>query len=101
MLPPQEIELHKAELQELCRKYGVAELALFGSALRSDFRPDSDLDFLVDFKPDRRVGLFAFNRFRNELGDLFRRRVDLVTKRGLRDETKDSILRSARTIYAG
>ena len=61
-----------------CDRWGVEELALFGSVLRDDFGPDSDIDFLVRFKPGRTPGLFVAAKIRRELANMCRRRVDLV-----------------------
>jgi uncharacterized protein len=98
MLP--EIAKHLPRLRELCQEYQVQELSLFGSALRPDFRPESDLDFLVEFRPEAQIGLFRFAHMQHELEDLFQRRVDLVPKKGLRPFLKDSVLGSAQTVYA-
>jgi predicted nucleotidyltransferase len=68
------------QIAAFCRKWNVSELALFGSVLRDDFRPDSDVDVLVEFEPDARHSLFTFHDMREELVELFDRPVDLVQK---------------------
>lgn len=85
---------------ELCRRYRVRELALFGSVLRDDFRDDSDIDILVEFEPDSGIGLIEYVRLQRELGELFGRRVDLVEKAGLKQLIRQSVLDSAQVLYA-
>lgn len=87
-------------LIRLCRRYQVAELAVFGSALRDDFRADSDIDLLVEFEPDAPRGLFRFVQLQYDLEDLFGRQVDLVPKDGLKPIIRDDVLASAHVIYA-
>ncbi len=87
-------------IREICSRYHVRELSIFGSALRYDFRPDSDVDLLVEFEPDARIGLIEFGQLQQDLETLFARKVDLGTKRSLRPVLRDEILASARTVYA-
>ncbi len=87
-------------LDELCRRYGIKELALFGSVTREDFRSDSDIDILVEFQPGVRNGLFAFVRLQQELEAMLGRPVDLVPKDGLKPVIRDHVIHSSRTIYA-
>ncbi|MBI5719991.1 MAG: nucleotidyltransferase domain-containing protein [Burkholderiales bacterium] len=101
MLP--DIESHRPALAELCRRFAVRRLELFGSAARGDFDPArSDLDFLVDFAPDASVpALAAYFDLKEGLETLFGRRVDLVMPRAVRNPfVQASIDRSRRTIYA-
>lgn len=86
-------------LSEFCKRNGIRELAVFGSATRDDFRPDSDVDLLVEFRNDAKVGLIAYSRMQRKLSDLFRRRVDLIEKDGLKQLIRDSILSQAETLY--
>src|SRR5438094_241908 len=67
------------EIAAVCWHYGIRELAVFGSATRQDLGPESDIDILVDFNPEVRIGLFKFSALSNELESLLGRRVDLVT----------------------
>lgn len=90
----------EAEIAEICRRYQVKELALFGSAARGEFTPDSDIDLLVDFLPQARTSLLRHNAAERELSALLGRKVDLVSKRALRDSLRESILSEARLIYA-
>ena len=71
------------KIVEFCRKWMIRELSLFGSALRDDFRPDSDLDILVTFAGDAEWGLLEHIQMQQELQVLLQRNVDLVSKRGL------------------
>ena len=91
------------KIAEFCRKWNVSELALFGSVLRDDFRPDSDVDVLVTWAPDARISLFDYTPMREELETMFGRRVDLVSKRGVEQSSnwirRRSILESARVVY--
>jgi predicted nucleotidyltransferase len=73
------IEIPEKKLAEFCRTHGIKTLALFGSVLRDDFSPESDVDVLVEFKPGTRIGLIRLGHLENELRDIFGRKVDLNT----------------------
>ena len=94
------IDIPMDVLAELCRRYHVRELAMFGSALRDDFRDDSDIDMLVEYEPDARVGLFEHFDLQRELESLIGRPVDLVPKNGLRPMLRESNLSTTEVIYA-
>ena len=85
-------------IAEFCRRHRVARLSLFGSILRDDFTPQSDLDVLVEFEPACTPG-FAFFLMQDELADMFGRRVDLNTPRSLSRYFRDEVLREARPLY--
>ncbi len=87
-------------LTDLCREFGVVELSVFGSVLRDDFTPQSDIDLLVVFDPHRPVGLFHMLRLQHRLEDLLGRSVDLVPKLGLKPYLRDQVLASAQLVYA-
>ncbi|MFH0880003.1 MAG: nucleotidyltransferase family protein, partial [Lentisphaerota bacterium] len=70
------IEIPQEQIEIFCRTHGIRRLALFGSVLRNDFRPESDIDVLVEFQPGIRVGL-AFIRMQDELSAMLGRKVDL------------------------
>jgi uncharacterized protein len=93
-----EIEVNEAKSADLCRRYHVRELSLFGSAARGEMRPDSDIDLLVEFLPDANVGLLEHAALMLELAQLVGRRVDLVSKRGLKPRIRDSVLADARLV---
>ncbi len=87
-------------LAELCRRWGIRELALFGSALRDDFGPESDIDLLVDFEPGTVLGFKVFELER-ELSEIFGgRRIDLVPRKFLHPRLRQRVLAEAETQYA-
>lgn len=94
------VDIDREGLAEVARRYGIRELALFGSVLRPDFSPESDVDVLVEFQPGRTPGL-GFVTLAEELSALFGgRRVDLVTRQSLHPLLRDEILRSAVVLHA-
>jgi predicted nucleotidyltransferase len=94
------IELDDRRLKELCRRYGVRELSLFGSAARGEARPNSDLDLLVEFLPEAEPGLLDHAGLMLDLAALLGRKVDLVSKNALKPLIRDSILQDSRRLYA-
>ena len=87
-----------------CARWGVTELALFGSAVRDDFGPESDVDLLVSFDPGARRTLFDIVRMEDELRAMFGRNVDLVTRAAIEGSRnpirRNAILESAQVLYA-
>ena len=94
------VRVPQKELNEFCQRYQVKRLALFGSVLRKDFRPESDVDVLVLFSPEARVGLLTLSRMRRELSSLFNRHVDLVPMDGLKPVIREHVLSDIEEIYA-
>lgn len=94
------LERHSRAISEIACEFGVAELCVFGSILRDDFRADSDIDFLVEFQPQQRPSLFTLIRLQHRLEDLLGRRVDLVPKDGLKPAIRASVLATAHRVYA-
>ncbi|HUO10292.1 MAG TPA: nucleotidyltransferase family protein [Phycisphaerae bacterium] len=94
------MDLPLERIAEVCRKYRVRELSVFGSVLREDFRPDSDVDLLVDFLPNHGLGLIDYISCQEELSEVVGRPVDLVQKSGLKRFVKGEVLRTHRVIYA-
>jgi predicted nucleotidyltransferase len=94
------LEVPVQEVARLCRRHGVRELALFGSAARGELRPDSDVDVLVEFEPEARASLFTLFEMEDELAALLGRRVELVSKAGLRPLLREEILPSRVIVYA-
>ena len=84
----------------LCRRYRVRELSLFGSAARGEMRPDSDIDLLVEFLPNAEVGLLEHAGSMLDLQKLLGRKVDLVSKNGLKTAHPGLRARRARLVYA-
>lgn len=93
------IDFDMARLDALCRRYGVARLEVFGSMARGDGDEDSDLDLLYELAPGARLG-WEIEQFEAELGELFGRRVDLVSKRSLHRRLRSAVLADARELYA-
>lgn len=94
------ISLPQKRIAALCRRYKVRQIQLFGSALRENFGPESDLDVLVEFEPNAQIGFIALSRMQRELSELFRRPVDLVPQDGLKPRIREAVLSSAEVIYA-
>lgn len=95
------VPVTQAQIEAFCRKWKIRELALFGSVLRDDFRPDSDIDVLVEFEPDSGHSLFEFYDMEQELRALFGRKVDLVEKGAVRNPyVRQHIRHNRRTVYA-
>jgi len=92
------IEVPEEKLVDFCRRNYIRWLAFFGSVLRDDFRPDSDVDVLVEFEPGHTVGL-AFFGMQDELSELLGRRVDLNTPGCFGPRLRPRILAQAETIY--
>jgi predicted nucleotidyltransferase len=84
---------------EFCQRSSIARLSLFGSVLRDDFTPQSDVDVLVEFEPGSRVGYFLLQDIEDGLSELFGRRVDLNTPASLSKSFRDEVLREARSLY--
>ena len=95
------LEVSSDAIVAFCQKWKITEFALFGSILRDDFRPDSDVDVLVTFAPDEKWSLFDIVRMKEELETIFGREVDFVQKPGLKNPFRRyEILRTKEVIYA-
>jgi uncharacterized protein len=94
-------QVDEVKLSDLCRQYRVRELSFFGSAARGEMRPDSDIDMLVEFLPDANIDLVDYAGLMLDLSHLLGRKVDLVSKRGLKPLIRASVLEQARLLYAG
>lgn len=95
-----QIAMPHEQLADFCRRSRIRWLALFGSVLRDDFRPDSDVDVLVEFEPETQVTLLTLSRLQRELAGILARPVDFVLKDGLKRRIRDSVLASAQVVYA-
>lgn len=97
------LTIPEADLAAFCRANGIRRLSIFGSAVRDDFGPESDVDLLVEFEPGRVPG-FRFVGIAAELSELFGRRVDVLTRRSVERSPnyirRKEILDSAEVIYA-
>ncbi len=98
------IEVDREELAEFCRRNHIRELAFFGSVLRDDFRPDSDVDVLVEYDPEAHVGLFDMIGMEAELAGMLGRPVDLVDRDAVEESPnyirRNEVLRTAEVFYA-
>jgi uncharacterized protein len=92
------IEVPGEELAALCRRHHIRKLALFGSILHGDFRPESDMDVLVEFEPGYNPG-FAFFDIERDLEAIFGHRVDLNTPGFLSPHFRDQVVAEARDVY--
>lgn len=93
--------LPRKKIAEFCKRWSITEFSLFGSVLREDFRPDSDIDVLVSIDPAAQIGLLEIAQMQIELENMFKRPVDLVEKEGLRNPyRRQEILSTAQVIYA-
>jgi predicted nucleotidyltransferase len=92
-----------ADVEAFCQRWDIAELSLFGSVLRNDFRPDSDIDILISYFPEKTKGLLDRVRIKHELEVLFNRNVDVMTRKAIEHSRnkfrRQEILGSAEVIY--
>lgn len=90
-------------LRDFCQRWQVQELWVFGSILRDDFRPDSDIDLLVSFKPGAGWTLIDWNHMENELQEMTGRKVDLVSRKAVESSSnwirRENILNAAEALY--
>src|ERR1017187_6201534 len=93
-------KVDEKKLGEICRHYNVRELCLFGSAVRGEMRAGSDIGVMGEIDPGARVGLLKFESLSEELEALVGRKIDLVTKRGLKAWIRPQVLKEARVVYA-
>lgn len=93
------IEIPKTELAEFCWRNRIRRLSLFGSVLRDDFAPDSDVDVLVEFEPDAHVGMIRLAGVEIELSELLGRRAEMHTVKGLHPHFRDEVLKDAEVQY--
>jgi len=97
------ISIDEEQIHAFCARWHITSFALFGSVLREDFRPDSDVDVLVTFAPDAHITLFTLPKIARELGEILGRKVDLVDRRWVENShnpiRRTEILTTAREIY--
>jgi uncharacterized protein len=94
------IEVDREGLADFCRQRSIRRLSFFGSVLRDDFSPESDVDVLIEFAPQANVGLFEFVTFQRELSELLGRQVDLHTPASLSHLFRERVVSSAEVAYA-
>ena len=93
------IKIPKEKIAEFCKKHHIRKFSLFGSALRDDFTPESDLDILVEFEPGTRIGMIRLAGLEIELGKILGRKVDLNTPGFLSKYYRDKVLAEAAVHY--
>jgi predicted nucleotidyltransferase len=97
------IELPIEKIKDFCDRWQVNEFSLFGSVLRADFRPDSDIDVMIQFDPQAHPTFFTLEQMEAELQTMFERKVDLITRQGVETSRnylrRHEILSSAKVIY--
>jgi predicted nucleotidyltransferase len=94
------IDIPDKQIAAFCQRNQIRRLALFGSVLRDDFGPSSDVDVLVAFEPGARVGFLALGRMQRELSAILGRPVDLVPIEGLKPMVREEVLPRAEVLYA-
>ena len=98
----QNLKIRREEIKDFCRRNHINKLSFFGSVLRDDFRPTSDVDVLVEFEPEHVPGLFSLARMERELSALLgNRKVDLRTPQDLSRYFRDEVIATAEVQYAG
>ena len=93
------IDIPEDKIAEFCKRNGIQRLSLFGSVLRDDFTPESDVDVLVEFKPGRTPGLAFFGSIPDDLSEILGRRVDINTPQCLSPYFRQKVLEEAEVIY--
>ena len=97
---PERVSITKDQIADFCQKNHITRFAFFGSVLRDDFRPDSDIDVLVEFEPDYHpIGLMEVAGMEIELSDMIGRKVDLRTPQDLSKYFRDKLISEARVQY--
>ena len=99
-----QIDLPEEKIAQFCKKWNISEFSFFGSVLRDDFNRDSDIDVLVSFNESAKNTLFDLVRMQDELKQILKREVDIVSRRGIESSRnyirKNAILGSAEVVYA-
>ena len=97
---PAALDIPLDRITGFCQRHGIARLSLFGSVLRDDFTPQSDVDVLVEFQPGRTPDFFDMAHMQDELAAIFGHQVDLRTPRDLSKHFRDQVLAGARVLHA-
>jgi predicted nucleotidyltransferase len=100
MMNKARIDLPREKIAEFCKRNHIRKLSLFGSVLHGDFRPDSDIDFLVEFDPDHIPGLIRLAGMEIELSEILGRKAELGTLQDLSRYFRDEVANSAEVQYA-
>ena len=100
-MPTKKFRLPRKKIAEFCKRWSITEFSVFGSVLRDDFRPDSDIDVLVSIDLQAQTGLLEIAKMQIELENIFKRSVDMIEKEGLRNpDRRNEILSTVQVIYA-
>ena len=99
-MPEIKITIPPEKIKSFCQRYQVRRMSLFGSILQDDFKPESDVDVLVQFDPDARVSFMTLGKMQRELAAIFQRDVDLIPQDGLKPMIRNQILSTAQEVYA-
>jgi predicted nucleotidyltransferase len=94
------VTIDRERIAQFCQRHRIRRLSLFGSVLRDDFGPESDVDVLVDFEPGARVGLIRLAGMEIELSSILGRKADLHTAADLSHYFRDQVVESAEALYA-
>jgi len=94
------IHIDHAQIIEFCHKHHIRKLAFFGSVLRDDFRPDSDVDVLVEFEPDHIPGLIQLMKMQLEFSEIIGREADFRAPGDLHQSFRDAVVSEAEVLYA-
>lgn len=94
------IKIRTQSLTRFCRRMGIKRLALFGSILTENFRPESDIDVLVEFSPGHAPGFFGLAKMERELSELLGRKADIRTPQDLSKYFRDDVIAGAEVLYA-
>ena len=96
---PERISITEEQIADFCQENHIRKFAFYGSVLRDDFRPDSDIDVLVEFEPDQPIGLMEVVGMERRLSELMGRKVDLRTPKELSRYFRDKVISEAETLY--
>jgi hypothetical protein len=99
-MPEEKLKIPSEKIEAFCQRYHVQRMSLFGSALREDFKPESDIDVLIQFDPEARVSFLTLGKMKRELSAILERTVDLVPQDGLKSVIRNQVISSSRVIYA-
>ncbi len=94
------IQVNREQIAEFCRRHHIRRFAFFGSVLRDDFRPDSDVDVLVEFESEYRLGFFELMRMQREFSELIGREADFRTPEDLGRYIRERVISEAEVQYA-
>ena len=100
MILKDRITVSRENLEQFCKKHRIRKLSFFGSVLRDDFRPESDIDVLVEFEAGARIGFLKMAHMENELSEILERKVDLRTPADLSRDFRQEVIEKAEVQYA-